>query len=351
MDAISKKIREKELTTKIVCCSLFIGVVLVYFHKSKRSVGKEKKKQQPFESQDTRIWDIVGTDDQYRAGCSDKSFKHSIEFNPRSTDIIIATAPKTGTTWLQQICHQIRTGGDEEMEDIDKVSPWIQIAWDLGQNLNSEQAAFPRNFKSHQKLSSVNKGAKYLCAIREPVATFLSWYNFNSKKGRNLGTIDDFLQNKDLVTENMRHGANLWQYYVQFAQTCSLPNVFVVVYEDLVEDLEFFLPKIANFMNVDLPPNKIKTIAHLCSKDYMMENIDKFSEIWASKRRPKFSPPPPAGKKKLPTPGAKVTNGNHRVNLSKASLLLLETKWKEIVEAQTGIQSYEELRELVRKNY
>ena len=37
-------------------------------------------------------------------------------FQPRSTDVFVAGTAKSGTTWLRQIVHQLRTGGDMEFE-------------------------------------------------------------------------------------------------------------------------------------------------------------------------------------------------------------------------------------------
>jgi hypothetical protein len=37
---------------------------------------------------------------------------------------------KEGTIWVQQICHQLRTGGDMEFEEISQVVPWIELARD-----------------------------------------------------------------------------------------------------------------------------------------------------------------------------------------------------------------------------
>ena len=33
-----------------------------------------------------------------------------LDFSPRDTDLFIVTTPKAGTTWLQQMVHQLRTG-------------------------------------------------------------------------------------------------------------------------------------------------------------------------------------------------------------------------------------------------
>lgn len=36
-------------------------------------------------------------------------YKSTHIFKARMSDIFVATAPKTGTTWLQQVCHQVRS--------------------------------------------------------------------------------------------------------------------------------------------------------------------------------------------------------------------------------------------------
>lgn len=41
----------------------------------------------------------------------------------RPGDIIIAPYSKCGTTWLQQIFHVLRTGGDDDYDDISLLSP------------------------------------------------------------------------------------------------------------------------------------------------------------------------------------------------------------------------------------
>ena len=69
-------------------------------------------------------------------------------FQPRPTDVIISPFAKCGTTWLQQIVHSLRTGGDMDFEDIYEVVPWIDVALDLGIDLDADQRANPRAFKS-----------------------------------------------------------------------------------------------------------------------------------------------------------------------------------------------------------
>ena len=81
----------------------------------------------------------------------------ALKFVPRSTDVFVVTPGKTGTTWLQQIMHQLRSGGDMTFADIDDVIPWIEIAYDLEQDLDEEHKYQPRCFKSHASYENCPK--------------------------------------------------------------------------------------------------------------------------------------------------------------------------------------------------
>merc|ERR1719343_805020 len=147
---------------------------------------------------------------------SPQSKKNAENYQLRPTDIVILSFPKTGTTWTQTVCEQIRTHaeGYEGFGDITERQPWLEFAWDCGQNLDDEIYGFiprphkpiegasatttqrpvltPRIFKSHQLLSAINPGAKYLCIVRDPASTLQSWFDFQKAKGR-----PDYIKYKD----------------------------------------------------------------------------------------------------------------------------------------------------------
>jgi len=59
---------------------------------------------------------------------SPASIQHGRQFSPKKDDIFIVTYPKCGTTWLQQICHVLRTGGEEAYQNFDEITcvvPWF----------------------------------------------------------------------------------------------------------------------------------------------------------------------------------------------------------------------------------
>merc|ERR1712216_374731 len=174
-------------------------------------------------------------------------------FEPRVSDVYILTPPKVGTTWMQMLCHALRTNGQHlQFEDIYQVVPWDQMAWDLGQDLDSEQVAFPRLFKTHQRLSSINRGAKYLCLIRSVDEVALSWWHFLQPKNipplQRYHSASEFVFDKDFFAGGMRFGASIWEYYTEFAKAMHLPCVLVLCYEDLLGDLQSHLPVLAQFL-------------------------------------------------------------------------------------------------------
>jgi len=72
-----------------------------------------------------------------------------LDFTPKADDVLIVTSPKCGTTWMQQIVHQLRSNGSMDYEEISSVVPWIELAHDLGQDLDADQGFLPRAFKTH----------------------------------------------------------------------------------------------------------------------------------------------------------------------------------------------------------
>ena len=67
-----------------------------------------------------------------------------LNFKPRPSDVLIVTPPKCGTTWMQQIVHQLRTGGDMAFHEISEVVPFIEFAHAMHVDLEAEQTKNPR---------------------------------------------------------------------------------------------------------------------------------------------------------------------------------------------------------------
>ena len=69
---------------------------------------------------------------------------HGLNFKPRSDDVLVVTSPKCGTTWMQQILHQLRSGGDMSFDEINDVVPFLENAYDTEIDLEAEHSFQPR---------------------------------------------------------------------------------------------------------------------------------------------------------------------------------------------------------------
>ena len=69
---------------------------------------------------------------------SDETSQKGMQFQTRPSDVIICSPLKCGMTWMQQITHQLRTGGDMQFDVIDDVVPWIELAYDKQRDLQAE---------------------------------------------------------------------------------------------------------------------------------------------------------------------------------------------------------------------
>ena len=318
---------------------------------------------------------VIGSKKQYQHfAFSDDSYEKAVAFKPKPTDCFVTTPPKTGTTLLQYICHLLRSSSSSNLnedslfrnasqfEDIYQVAPWAMMAWDLGYDITekdyeqrcpvSKQVYPIRVFKSHQRLTAMNPGAKYIVTIRDPRTTLVSWWKFLKNNDppplRQYTSISEFALDKDFFAENMKFGVSLWEYFNEYLQHLKDPDVLVVVFEDLVKDIRGHLPTLSKFLGLNVSDSHLDAIAKLSSKEEMLTNISKFDESWTYERLKALN------RAKEPdcfTPSPRVTSGSDPSTLSKDTIQFLETRWKEVIETSTGISNYEELASIAREEF
>src|SRR4051812_29734199 len=104
-------------------------------------------------------------------------------FDVRESDVIITAAPKAGGTWMQQILHQLRTGGDESFRSIHDVVPWLDtyrspsLRAELCRRLR--HLPTPRIFKTHRTFEDLELGTavSYVVVMRDPRDCAISYYH------------------------------------------------------------------------------------------------------------------------------------------------------------------------------
>jgi Sulfotransferase domain len=299
---------------------------------------------------------------------TDSGRLHGLSFNPLPTDVVISTSPKAGTTWVQQICHQIRCAQISpefcmDFEEISAVVPWIELAKDLGQDLQADQppcgnvASVPRLFKTHCWYNHCPHFPKTIVVLRDPCDVLISFYNFFEGWFFEPGAIDlevfaeQFWLARDIPDDSKMQNASyfvhLTSWYINRHGSDSSKILFVF-FEDLVDDLEGQVRRIAKFLsNRDHNFDNDEVIRHTlkhASFSFMKQNEYQFDEkLTKIARNEACGLPKDAGMSK-----SKITIGKsgHGTSLLSDKLRSkIQAKWNEIVFPVTGCRSYVELRQ------
>ena len=272
----------------------------------------------------------------------------STSFVPRSTDVFVVTPTKSGTTWVQQIMHQLRSGGDMSFTDIEEAVPWIELAYDVGQDLDAEHKYQPRCFKTHYWYDVCPKGAKYIIVYREPCATFYSLFNFFEGKHFQPGdiTLDEFVKNICLFeSDKMQSRINYFDHLLSWWPKRNDPNVLCLVYEDMLEDLESSVRAVASFMGID-DEASITNAVKMSTFDFMKRNQEKFAtHLIFSYRGKAMGFPEGTVLQRIGTGSA--TKG--REMMDECTKKAVQEMWCKIVTKETGIQNYDEFRNVFKK--
>lgn len=267
-------------------------------------------------------------------------------FRPRPTDVIISPFAKCGTTWLQQVVHSLRTGGDMDFEDIYQVVPWIDVAIELDLDLDAEQRANPRAFKSHGTWNEVPKGCRYLVSFRDPKDAVVSMYRFMDGWFIEPGAIpiDEFVERRSFDRDSE---PDYWRHLASWLSQRDNPDVHLLTFEEMKQDLRGVVERIADFIDVESDDALFDLATDRSSFEFMSANKGPFSEPWFRARAEVVAGIPPGGD------SAKVREGRvggHRDELSAQTLERFDEIWAETIGAEFGYPTYRHLVEDLRGN-
>ncbi len=261
-------------------------------------------------------------------------------FQLQPTDVLIATYPKAGTTLMQQIVHGLRTGGDMDFDEITEVVPWLELAHDLGIDLDAPQRDMPRAFKTHFDWSSTPKGGRYIFIARDPADSLVSFFHFFSGWVFEAGsvTIEEF------ALEYVLHGSRsgrYWDHLVSWWRRRLDPDTLWLCFEDIVADLPAATARVARFLGIEPGHPNVEIAARQASIDFMRRHGSKFDDNLVRRTRNAACG--------LPADASSTKVRKGRVGDSKAELTpkvveVWDREWKKVVEPATGHGSYEELR-------
>jgi len=160
--------------------------------------------------------------------------------------------------------------------------------------------------------------------------------------------IDTFTGMNDLrffsqLGEEMRFGASLWDYYLEYWKLRKQENVLIICYEDLEIETKRFIPLIASFMKLPSPSEDlIALVLDRSSKQFMTKHNSVFNESWVHKKLIEM------GRHEDPSQFVAAERIGESEPVNEEVQKLLQGKWEELMK-ETGCETYSAFREKIRK--
>ncbi|HXC51151.1 MAG TPA: sulfotransferase domain-containing protein [Candidatus Limnocylindrales bacterium] len=230
-------------------------------------------------------------------------------FRFRQGDIVISTPPKAGTTWTQRICALLIFQTPELSAPLTTLSPWIDMLTRPHADViaDLERQTHRRFIKTHTPLDGIpfDDRVTYICVARDPRDVALSWDNHiaNADFGALLGARDRAVGNADIAdmiengpppqpeTEQERFWA--WvsdetppqespstllatiNHLQTFWKVRDLPNVILLHYDALKDDLEGEMRRLAARLGITVPEALWPSLVDAATFEQMKRAADR----------------------------------------------------------------------------
>jgi len=224
-------------------------------------------------------------------------------WTPKANDVIVATFPKTGTTWVREICRQLKNlGKSEEQEKITKLMfdpsyAYMEGTAEFTRKLHDKVPVDGRVFATHVRSDLLNmeslkaSGAKVIYVMRNPKDMVISYEKFmHSLPFNQHGTMAEIYPkdfNKFLTTlVQGKHPLCLrdgewYPHHIQSWMKYKDEDFFhYVFYEDIIEDPTREIKKIADHLNANASEEEIATIVHKVSFKEMKKQKESENDLY-----------------------------------------------------------------------
>lgn len=277
-----------------------------------------------------------------RGLATEEGVQAGLAYRPDPTDVFISPYGKCGTTWMQQIVHGLRSGGDMDFREITEAVPWLELARDLGLDIHAPQKARPHAFKSHLDWDRIPKGGRYIVVFRDPGDALVSFYRFFEGWFFEPGGVE-FAEFADFYLQSPGR-RSYWEHAASWWRQRDNPDVLLLAFEHMKADLPGCVARVAGFMG-GYPAERVALATAQAEFGFMKANAGKFDDNLVKRMRNRACG--------LPDDGAasKVSTGETGAGARMMTPDLrraLDAKWDETLGREFGLADYGALLERLR---
>jgi len=201
-----------------------------------------------------------------------ENFRSGVNYKPRPNDLFLVTYPKCGTTWTANILMLILRKGQplNSSSEIHSLSPFLEMTGAK----SAEDMKMPGPIKTHLpfRLTPWSKEAKYIYVSRNPKDCCVSYFHHicNMPGHGYNGTFDEFFE---MFVSGKIDYEDYFDHLLSWYPHRNDPNVLFVTYEELKEDIDSAILKMASFIDDEKYAEPIRRDPEI------MNNVKKHSSF------------------------------------------------------------------------
>ncbi|KAG7270604.1 hypothetical protein CRUP_011520, partial [Coryphaenoides rupestris] len=207
------------------------------------------------------------------------------DFQFRPDDILIATYPKSGTTWMQEIVPLVQAEGDPAA--VQSLPNWDRAPWLEGlatHTLNLEQRPSPRVLTTHHQYSVLPPSffkarPKVVYVMRNPKDVCTSFFHFQKMASIYVDPESPSQYLTKFLDGKVAYGS--WFDHTKGWLNAEMKErILYISYEEMITDLNSALIRVAQFMDKSLDSEVIERIADQCVFKSMKKNdMSNYSKV------------------------------------------------------------------------
>ncbi|NXJ89543.1 ST2B1 Sulfotransferase, partial [Corythaixoides concolor] len=204
------------------------------------------------------------------------SLAFAAAFAFRPSDVLIATYPKSGTTWMQEILTLLFSRGDvlpaKTIPNWER-APWLeQIYFRDALQDTAARRLITTHLPARVLAPALQQGkAKVIYVARNPKDVAVSFYHFHrlAKFLPDPGSFDAFLTR---FLEGTVHYGSWFDHVKGWLGQRQLLDIFYITYEELHQDLRGTAQRLSAFLGCPLEPETLGALEQHCSFVAMRDN-------------------------------------------------------------------------------
>ena len=237
-----------------------------------------------------------------RYASPDEDSSRWTEFPFRVGDIVISTRSKSGTTWMQMICALLIFQDEQFPQPLPRLSPWLDRTTAPLEGVIARLEAQPhrRVVKTHTPLDGIpiDDRATYIVVGRHPLDLAVSLYhqgnNIDRQRLRELtgapeltgpdpprpdlrAWLLNWVNSDAEPTEQMDGLRGVLCHITDAWHRRHEPNILLVHYDDLLEDLDCQMRHIADRLGISVPDDLWQELTKAATFASMKARVDEIA--------------------------------------------------------------------------